>query len=46
MLEKALQGTLYNQEEILKLLESMELQNYVPEMDAQQWLKLIMGNEN
>lgn len=46
LLEKALQGTLYNQEEILKLLESMELQNYVPEMDAQQWLKLIMGNEN
>lgn len=46
LLEKALQGTLYTQEEVLKILNSLELQTYVPEMNAQQWLKLIMGNEN
>ena len=45
-LEKALQGILYNQKEILKLLESLDLSAYIPEMDAQQWLKLIMGNES
>ena len=45
-LEKALQGILYNQTEILKLLESLDLSAYIPEMDAQQWLKLIMGNES
>lgn len=46
LLEQALQGTLYNRAELMKLLNSLELQSYIPEMDAQGWLELIMGEKD
>lgn len=45
-LEQALQGTAYNREAVEKLLNSHELHKFIPEMDRQQWLGLIMGDEN
>jgi lipoate-protein ligase A len=45
-LEQALQGIVYDRNEVLQRLESLELHEYVPEMEVQQWLELIMGNEN
>lgn len=46
MLEQALQGTAYAREEVDMLLNSLELRKFIPEMDSQQWLGLIMGDEN
>ena len=45
-LEKALQGIIFDRDEVVQRLDSLELHEYVPDMDVQQWLELIMGNEN
>lgn len=45
-LEQALQGIIYDRDQVIQLLDSLELHEYVPEMDVQQWLELIMGNGN
>lgn len=44
-LEQALQGTAFTREEMKKLLNSLEMRDFIPEMDSQQWLGLIMGDE-
>ncbi|HPU48431.1 MAG TPA: lipoate--protein ligase [Syntrophomonadaceae bacterium] len=45
-LEQALHGIKYSREEVGKLLDSLELHRFIPEMDSQRWLGLIMGDEN